>query len=744
MRKAILIAAVVALAFAPVAFAQSSESYYGGSFTRMSFIKGDVFIQHGQDAGFEQGELNLVVLEGDKLGTKDGRLEVQLGRRNYLRLGDYTQVDIVTLPRQDGGRTKIHLLAGRAFVRVGSMGGEKNFEIHTPDASFYVLESGLYSVEVRENRETEFAVFSGSAEAAGEEGSVVVNARQQITAANGRLVSSPEALIARRDDFGDWNASRDAIYAKKVDRTYLPADYSDYETELADNGRWVNEAEYGNVWVPNVSTSDWRPYYNGRWAWYPIIGWTWVSYDSWGWCTSHYGRWGWGNSYGWYWIPERNWGWGPAWVNWYWGSDYIGWCPRSYYGYAGVLMNNRFYGRYSDRYYPNNSLAMTVVHRDQLQNRRLSGAALDRNGMNRLGNISLRNAQPDRRPMLNANGDMAAKARQALSRDGLRSVGQSFSTGRRLSSDALRSSSRSAAGSASASPARRAGEGASAGSGPARSIRSSAGDANSRSLSRSDGTGTGQAERRAVERGTYLPRAEGGSSSPQIRSFPSKQGNANSSSGSAPGRIVSSPSRAGSGASPRTGDSGSAVSSRSRETVNRDAVRAFPSRKTGGENGSPSSSVSPSRSINSPARVTESPSRRTGTPARRIDTPSRSSGSTVRSYGSSPSGSAAPSRSLNAPSRSSSSPSRSYSAPSRSSSAPSRSYSAPSRSSGSSAPSFSAPSRSSNSPSRSFGSSSGSSAPSRSVSTPSRSSSGSGPSRSSGSSSSSSGGRVRK
>ena len=78
----------------------------------------------------------------------------------------------------------------------------------------------------------------------------------------------------------------------------------------------------------------------GRWAWYPIIGWTWVSYEPWGWCTSHYGRWGWGADLGWYWIPQNHWAWGPAWVHWYWDNDYIGWCPLSYYNYPAVIVNN--------------------------------------------------------------------------------------------------------------------------------------------------------------------------------------------------------------------------------------------------------------------------------------------------------------------------------------------------------------------------------------------------------------------
>jgi hypothetical protein len=275
MKKMALIGTVILAVFPFLGFAQSG-GYDQRSYARMSYVRGDVYVQRGQDLGYEQGAVNLVVVTGDKLGTKDGRLEIQLGNRKYLRLDNYTQIDVVNLPTRDGDPTKIHVLSGSAFVRVNNLEGEKSFEIHSPDASFYLLAEGLYRVDVRENRETEFSVLSGQAEAAGEEGSVLVKSGEQVVAANGRFVSQPVSLSLRRDEFNSWNETRDALFARSAARTYLPAEYSDYESELADNGRWTYESSYGNVWIPTVSSADWRPYSYGRWVWYPIIGWTWV------------------------------------------------------------------------------------------------------------------------------------------------------------------------------------------------------------------------------------------------------------------------------------------------------------------------------------------------------------------------------------------------------------------------------------------------------------------------------------
>jgi hypothetical protein len=61
---------------------------------------------------------------------------------------------------------------------------------------------------------------------------------------------------------------------------------------LSPYGNWIDVGDYGYCFQPNVavSSSDWRPYSDGYWA-YTNVGWTWVSYEDFGWATYHYGRW---------------------------------------------------------------------------------------------------------------------------------------------------------------------------------------------------------------------------------------------------------------------------------------------------------------------------------------------------------------------------------------------------------------------------------------------------------------------
>src|SRR6266704_3297095 len=93
-------------------------------------------------------------------------------------------------------------------------------------------------------------------------------------------------------------------------------------------GNWIEVADYGYGWQPDIAVSDpnWRPYADGYWA-YTDYGWTWISYEDFGWAAYHYGRWANLADYGWLWFPGSDLDWGPAWVSWRTGGDYVGWAP---------------------------------------------------------------------------------------------------------------------------------------------------------------------------------------------------------------------------------------------------------------------------------------------------------------------------------------------------------------------------------------------------------------------------------
>jgi hypothetical protein len=113
------------------------------------------------------------------------------------------------------------------------------------------------------------------------------------------------------------------ISQRAESQTSVSIGFSTFNTALSPYGRWVDNSEYGRVWVCNEP--GFRPYYdNGRWE-YTDEGWTWVSYYPWGWAPFHYGRWAYTGDYGWVWLPGYDWA--PAWVTWSSDDDYYGWAP---------------------------------------------------------------------------------------------------------------------------------------------------------------------------------------------------------------------------------------------------------------------------------------------------------------------------------------------------------------------------------------------------------------------------------
>lgn len=713
MRKIAWIIVGMALLW-PLSLSAQSETYDGSSFARVTYVKGEVTVFRAGELGSEEASVNLALVEGDRIASREGRAEVDLGKKNFLRLDNGTEVEISNLPRSGDDRTRLHLLSGRLYLRVNSLDQEKSIEVHSPDASYYVLEPGLYRFEARPNAQTELAVLEGSIEAAGEEGSQLISTRERLVASNGHL-GSQGSFSYSRDDFDYFNEDRDSLHSQYVSRQYLPSELNDYEEELYDNGSWVYEQPYGYVWTPRIYYSDWRPYYYGHWSWYASCGWTWIPEESWGWAPYHYGRWQWRLGLGWYWIPHH--AWGPAWVHWYHGSDYWGWCPLSWYNYPSVLVDNYYYDRFHGSHFPGHNRAMTIVHRNQLQDRHISNVALSRLQASRLGDISLEARQPDVRPVISRSGlsgsrSLANGARpqirsfeRTLDRSSLgspsRVTGRSGVVGRSTGS-VSRSDSRSTVSRGSLSP-----------SGRITSYpRSSVG---SRSVDRSPAGTTQAAPRRDRPQSGVSTKSNSPNSSSGVRTYSSSPKASSSDRGAVVQRRDSSRRYSPSASVSRFGNS---TGLGSRRTTERPSRSSDGGRLTGRSTGL---SRSNSGTSYRPAPWPPSP---------------YTAGRLEKSYGSSANGSRAYSggrspqaRTYSAPSRSYSGSGRSFSAPSRSSSAPSRSYSAPSRSSSSSGRSYSSPRSSSGSGSSrsvSRGSSGSSSRPSSRSSSSSSGSRGSG------------------
>jgi len=115
-----------------------------------------------------------------------------------------------------------------------------------------------------------------------------------------------------------------AIFPEKISAQQNDTNYQEFYDQLSPYGQWIEDSNYGYVWIPTAGP-DFAPYLtNGYWM-LTNYGWMWISDYNWGWAPFHYGRWDYNGSYGWFWVPDNEWG--PSWVTWRRSEGYYGWAP---------------------------------------------------------------------------------------------------------------------------------------------------------------------------------------------------------------------------------------------------------------------------------------------------------------------------------------------------------------------------------------------------------------------------------
>ncbi len=94
---------------------------------------------------------------------------------------------------------------------------------------------------------------------------------------------------------------------------------------LAQYGRFIQHAGYGEVWVPTVTPEGWHPYPPCGWVKTRQYGWYYDDKTPWGQIVHHYGRWFWDQQIGWAWDPGSEFS--PGWVVWRSNREWVGWAP---------------------------------------------------------------------------------------------------------------------------------------------------------------------------------------------------------------------------------------------------------------------------------------------------------------------------------------------------------------------------------------------------------------------------------
>jgi hypothetical protein len=364
---------IIFLSLFVLMFGYQSFGYEQQSPIRISYIQGAAMVQRGFDMGFEDASVNLPLVDGDRIITQNGRIEIDLGEGNFIRLDNETKIEI----DRKNDNVKVKLWSGSIYLDINNFIGEGTIVIGFPQGEVVPLKKGTYRIDFYNNL-GKVIVRNGVAEVFTDEGSRYVRRSQNISLEDGRFTSRASYYYNDYDDeFDKWNYYRaqtiNKLYSDDYgyEDSYLPRNLRKYSQNFRSNGRWIYVNDYGYCWRPISIINTWRPYYNGRWTWVYPYGWTWVSYDPW-WPTYHYGRWVWDTYNGWIWAPGSTWG--PAWVNWFHYGDYYGWAPVDYYGNPVIVVNNVWIRHYNR--IPVNARSVVVLRKSSLMAKNVSRVAL--------------------------------------------------------------------------------------------------------------------------------------------------------------------------------------------------------------------------------------------------------------------------------------------------------------------------------------------------------------------------------
>jgi hypothetical protein len=262
------------------------------------------------------------LLEGDRLRTDSGRLEVRWPEGHVLLLDARSTLDVVT-------DASLRLTEGLLRLRVVDPGLRDGLIIDTPSGTARFSHPGdfrLRAGQVQGREAVELLTIRGLAELTTDRERVRVSGGELVTA---RPFGQPYVRPGVPADapFDGWVDARLAELDRAEHAAYLPDPLQHYAPVLDRHGYWGHEPSYGYVWYPTVAVA-WRPYSYGSWGHVGRFGWTWIGLDPWAWPTHHYGRWGFSPHGRWFWIPGHRWG--PAWVSWVVGPGHIGWSPLGF------------------------------------------------------------------------------------------------------------------------------------------------------------------------------------------------------------------------------------------------------------------------------------------------------------------------------------------------------------------------------------------------------------------------------
>jgi hypothetical protein len=280
---------------------------------QLSFVDGAISMLPVGADDWEKAGANEPVLEGYELYADDGASgELVLGDGRYARFGDGAAVAVTRL---DPDWAQLGVRSGTVTLTTTDVGPQEHFEIDAPGGAVVPTAGGSYRVDVDENGDAWLTVERGTVEVTTPNGTFTAQAGDVVNLSHDNSTAASVVTTGgsrQSDDWDNWNAERDRYYddlhgrsAPEPVRALFGRNDIFGLAALVAFGVWRATSHDRYVWQPDAARrADWSPYEDGRWAYEPAVGWTWIPEEPWGWAPYHYGRWDHSDEYGWAWVPE--------------------------------------------------------------------------------------------------------------------------------------------------------------------------------------------------------------------------------------------------------------------------------------------------------------------------------------------------------------------------------------------------------------------------------------------------------
>ena len=325
--------------------AAQAYDYSYARVVRLSLVDGDVQVARPDTQGWEPAIVNLPIQQGFSIATGRGRAEIEFESGATARLAENSLLQFTELALSGGARlTKLTLTQGTATF-YANLSREDSFVVATPQLQVGIPENARFRVDVSDDGSS-VSMLKGEVDVDSRAGTNRLTKGHTLV----YRTSDPDRVTLERNpkanEWDRWVAERDEVVhtGSTASLRYVNSPYSYGLADLYRYGNWFSFGGYGLGWRPFGVGLNWAPFWDGRWAFYPGLGWTWISFEPWGWMPYHFGRWVFSPAFGWVWVPSHFNTWQPACVAWVRVRNRLGWVPLAPQDRPGQTPTNLQHG----------------------------------------------------------------------------------------------------------------------------------------------------------------------------------------------------------------------------------------------------------------------------------------------------------------------------------------------------------------------------------------------------------------